>query len=82
MEEKHAVRVEEVEKEVAWKREWHRVHLQKLEDTYYNRLMYKRFAVKALKQPHFVHTMREEYMSEFLNENLTQVRKLLEQDAA
>ena len=53
-----------------------------MEDTYYNCLMYKRFAVKALKGKEFVHTLRLEYMSEFLNENLNNVRRLLENDAA
>ncbi len=75
------MRIEEVEKEVAWKKEWNRVHLHKLEDTYYNRLMYKRFGVKALKTKDFVHTIRLEHMSEFLNENLANVRRLLDTDA-
>ena len=63
---------------MAWDNEWFRMKLQKLEDQYYNRLMYKRYAVKAIKTKSFVNSIRLEFMNEFLQENLDSVKRLLE----
>lgn len=52
--------------------------LQKLEDQYYNKLMYKRYAVKAIKTKSFVNSIRLEFMNEFLQDNLENVKRLLE----
>ena len=73
-------KIDETNKEVAFKVEWQRVALAKLNKKFYDVLEFRRFTVKGIKVNEYVTTFRIKKMSDFLIDNVERFRQMLEMD--
>ena len=67
-------KIDETNKEVAFKVEWQRVALAKLNKKFYDVLEFRRFTVKGIKVNEYVTTFRIKKMSDFLIDNVERFR--------